>query len=401
MTYFHNMKVPVAGAVISEDDLSLALAALKAGDICHGKYNTLFERAFADRLSRTYAVSCNSGSSANLLAVSALGLQPGDEVITTALNFATTVNPIVQCGATPVFIDCGLDGNAKWENVNAAITPKTKAVILAHSLGRSFDGLIIYALRQMGIPIIEDCCDALGSEYGAYDYLKPVGARADMATFSFYPAHQITTGEGGMVVTNDAVYAKTMRSFRDWGRDCYCDPGHDDTCGHRFAGGMDHKYTYSHIGYNLKMTNIQAAIGLKQLTHLGEFVDARERNYKYLDNYFHAWHTEDPNGYPFLNLKVRRERTSYFGYPLIILNGMNRRLLLEYLENKGVGVRTWFSGNITKQPAYKDVSYRIHGELRMTNRLAKDAFWIGCHPGLTLDHLDYAGDRMREYVISR
>ena len=247
----------------------------------------------------------------------------------------------------------------------------------------------------MGIPVIEDCCDALGSHTGAYAIWNAVGSH-DMATFSFYPAHQITTGEGGMVVTSDNTYWKRLLSFRDWGRACWCEPGHDNTCGMRFADGLDHKYTYANIGYNLKMTNIQAAIGIKQLEHIEDFVDKREANYKYLDNYFHAWYLDDPKSFPFYVLKVREERTSYFGYPLILRRG-NRQALMEYLEKQGVGVRTWFSGNITKQPAYQDVSYRIHGNLTMTDYLADNAFWIGVHPGLTFDHLDYAGDRMREW----
>jgi CDP-4-dehydro-6-deoxyglucose reductase, E1 len=400
MTYYAKMRVPVAGAVVSDDDLSLALAALKKGDYCHGEYVAKFEKSMADYVGTKYAVSCNSGSSANLLALSALELKPGDEVITTALAFPTTVNPIVQCGATPVFVDVRLDGNTTWDLVKAAITDKTKAVILTHTLGRPFCWFISYCLRARGIWLIEDCCDALGSRYDLALLKQRVGIRGHLSTFSFYPAHQITTGEGGMVLTNNAQLARNLRSYRDWGRDCWCEPGHDNTCGKRFENG-DHKYQYKHIGYNLKMTNAPAALGFAQLRHIEDFVDARERNYKYLDGYFMGWHADDPKGYPFWNLKVREGRTSYFGYPLFIRNGMDRRGLLEYLEANGVGVRLFFAGNITKQEAYKDVNYRISGDLKMTDWISEHGFWIGCHPGLTLDHLDYAGDRIREYAASR
>jgi CDP-4-dehydro-6-deoxyglucose reductase, E1 len=386
---YKKLRVPVAGALIDDDDLSLALDALRNKEICYGEYNKLFEQAFADYIGAKYAIACNSGSSANLLALSALDLKPGDEVITTALNFPTTVNPIVQCGATPVFVDCKINGNADIDKISEAVTIKTKAIIIAHALGRP-QGIINN--RSYGIAIIEDCCDALGSEIN----YKKVG-RADISTFSFYPAHQITTGEGGMVLTSNEQLAKKLRSLRDWGRSCYCEPGHDNTCGHRFDGNYDHKYTYSHIGYNLKMANIQAAIGLRQLKHIEEFVDFRERNYKYYDDLFHEWHDEDPEHYPFYNLEVREERTSYFGYPLIIRNRMERKGLLEYMEANGVGVRLWFAGNITNQPAYKDVKYRVVGDLKMTDYLMANAFWIGCWPGLTLEQLDYAVKVIREY----
>ena len=357
-----------------------------------------FERKFELFLGVKDAMFCNSGSSANLLAMSALTshelgdrrLNPGDEVITTALNFPTTVNPILQVGAVPVFVDVTIpEYTPNPETVISAITDKTRAIILAHTLGYPVK---LHALKdycmELGIWLIEDTCDALGSEINGCKR----GTIGDLATFSFYPAHQISTEEGGMIVTSNPLLAKLVRSFRDWGRDCWCEPGHDNTCGRRFDGEYDHKYTYSHIGYNLKGTNMQAALGCAQMERLEGFLTLRRHNYYHLGTQLFQYRklqdyfVEPPMKPPFT-----------FGFPLLCKPPVRRNHLCRFLDSWGVGNRPIFGGNMLLQPAYKNIQYRLHDNLFNTDNIHDNAFWIGCWPGLSIEKLDYAASKIAEY----
>ncbi len=400
--------VPPSGKVIGAAELSLMVEAVLDGWLTTGRFNKNFEQGLAAYIGVKHLITVNSGSSANLVAFSTLtssrlkdrAIKKGDEVITVAAGFPTTVNPIVQFGAIPVFVDIDI----KTHNIDvglleAAISDKTRAVMIAHTLGNPFDLSKIQAFcKKYNLWLIEDCCDALGAKYDG----KHVGTFGDIATLSFYPAHHITTGEGGAVFTNSSRLKAIAESFRDWGRDCYCAPGQDNTCNARFSRqlgelpfGYDHKYTYSHLGYNLKMTDMQAACGLAQLSRLGEFVKKRRENYAYLRNRllrlaeFIEVAEATPNSEP-----------SWFGLPLTIKEGKNsvtRLELLKFLDDKRVGTRLLFSGNLTSQPYFQNVEYRVVGSLTQTNRAMNQTFWIGVYPSLTQAHLDYAAEKIEEF----
>ena len=399
--------VPVSGKVFDASDLCHLVAASLDFWLTAGRFNDAFESRLADFLTVKHALTVNSGSSANLLAISALTspelgkdvLKPGDEVITVAVGFPTTVNPIIQNGLMPVFVDVDIPTyGISVSQVKEAITPTTKAIVAAHTLGNPFDidGVCRIA-EDNDLFLIEDCCDALGSTYHG----KKVGAFGDISTFSFYPAHNITTGEGGAVATNDKTLAKIMESMRDWGRDCHCPTGKDNTCGRRFSMqlgdlpyGYDHKYTYSSLGYNLKMTDMQASVGLAQIGHLDEFIRIRKRNYRHL--------REGLNG--FQDKMILPEATSgsdpsWFGFPITLKARckVGRNELLRKLDQKKIGTRLLFGGNLLRQPYFKSLPHRAVGKLRNTDIIMNDTFWIGVFPGLTEEMLDYMIANLTEY----
>lgn len=394
------MKVPVSGKVITDHDKKYAHQAVDDGWLTEGRWSLRFQSLLNLFLGVRSSILTNSGSSSNLLALSALTsielgdrrILRGDEVITTAVNFPTTVNPIIQVGAVPVFVDVELPSMVGGvEAVLSMVTEKTKAVILSHTLGYPFSvSKLAKALRERKIYLIEDCCDALGSRVS--DGI--VGSFGDFATFSFYPAHQITSGEGGALVTSNPLLAKLATSFRDWGRACWCQTGMDNTCGKRFNGEYDHKYQYDHIGYNLKMTDIQAAILCAQIERVHEFTETRRRNHQYLVDQF------VDNGlqryFDFIRFDHHTD-PAWFGFPLICREGVDRNKLCRWLDNQGVGNRPVFSGNILRQPAYKDIVYRSSEDLTNSNIVHERAFWVGCWHGLTTEHLDYTIEKMKEY----
>lgn len=390
------MRVPVHGAVFNQDERDNLLAIAKADDLwlTAGPWCAKFERGLREFTGQREVVLCNSGSSANLLAISALTapelgdrrIMPGDEVITTALNFPTTLNPILQIGAVPVLIDVTLPGLvADTSMLQAALSPRTKAVIFAHTLGYPFDVQEVKLFCEMNnLWLIEDCCDALGT---------PGIMQGDMSTLSFYPAHQITTGEGGAVLTQSPKLAKLLRSFRDWGKDCWCEPGKDDTCGRRFAGEYDHKYTFSHVGYNLKMSDLHAAVGVAQLEKLDKFISLRDINYGYL------WANLIANDAKqfFDFIPPQEQIISWFGFTLICKPPVKRNDITRWLEGRGIQTRIVFAGNVLRQPAYQYFNMRVIGDLPNTNRVHDDAFWVGCWPGLTQAQLDYVVENIKEY----
>lgn len=394
--------VPVAGRVFDGADMvSLVDSALDFW-LTAGRFADAFEKRFPALLGQRHAMLVNSGSSANLLALSSLTspllgerrLRPGDEVVTVAAGFPTTVNPIVQNGLVPVFIDVALPTyNATAEAVEAAIGPRTRAIMLAHTLGNPYDAAALAAIAERhGLFLIEDCCDALGAKIGD----RPAGSFGHFATTSFYPAHHITMGEGGCVVTSDAKLKRICLSMRDWGRDCWCDPGCDNTCGRRFEQqhgelpeGFDHKYTYSHIGYNLKLTDMQAAIGLSQLDKLDGFIAARNANFARLRAGLAV--AEE-----FLILPEATPGTtpSWFGFPLSVRAGapFGRNDLVRRLEERRIATRLLFGGNLLRQPAYRDVAHRVSGELRNSDFVMASTFWLGVYPGLSAAMIDYMAE---------
>lgn len=391
--------VPVSGKVFDADDIAKLVDASLDFWLTAGRYAQEFETAFARYLDLACAFAVNSGSSANLLAFSALtsptlgdrALKPGDEVITVAAGFPTTVNPIYQYGLVPVYVDIEIPTyNPSFEAIERAITPKTKAMILAHTLGNPFDAERITALaREKGIWLIEDCCDALGSKLRG----EKVGTFGDICTFSFYPAHHITMGEGGAVATNDRNLAALLQSFRDWGRDCQCPPGRDNFCGRRFSQkfgelplGYDHKYIYSEIGYNLKITDMQAAVGLSQLAKLDTFIERRKKNFAHLHEKLSGL-----QDYFILPEQTINSEPSWFGFPLALKpeTGLCRESLLRFLDSRKIGTRLLFGGNLTRQPAYLNRKHEIVGTLTNTDYVMNHVFWIGVYPGLTTEMLDY------------
>jgi CDP-6-deoxy-D-xylo-4-hexulose-3-dehydrase len=402
--------IPASGKVFDGNEMALGVDAVMDFWLTTGHFAKDFEMKFSRRLAVDHAVLTNSGSSANLLAVSsltspALGdarLLPADEVITVAASFPTTVNPILQNGAIPVFLDVTL-GNYAMDltHLEDAITSKTKAIIAAHTLGNPFRADQVQAIaKKHHLWFIEDACDALGSTLGG----RPVGSFSDLTTFSFYPAHHITMGEGGAVVTPKANLRKILESFRDWGRDCWCDPGKDDTCGKRFQwklgdlpAGYDHKYTYSHLGYNLKLTDIQAAIGLAQLDKLDSFVAARKRNFSTL--YQSLKEFEE-----FLILPEATEGSdpAWFGFPITLRSEapFTREDLTRHLNDHKIGTRLLFAGNITKQPYFKGRPYRIAGSLSNTDTVMEKTFWIGVYPGITEDMLAYVSSQFHSFFAA-
>lgn len=400
--------VPPSGKVIGAGELQSMTEAVLDGWLTTGRFNEAFEKRLAKYLGRRCVLTTNSGSSANLLAFSALtsprlgerAIKPGDEVIGVAAGFPTTVNPILQFGAVPVFVDVELATyNIDPAKIEAAIGPKTKAIMLAHTLGNPFDLGVVRALcDKYGLWLIEDCCDALGSTYEG----QMVGTFGDIGTLSFYPAHHITMGEGGAVFTNSPTLKRIVESFRDWGRDCYCAPGEDNTCGKRFCWqlgdlpeGYDHKYTYSHLGYNLKITDMQAACALAQMDRLEGFVAARKQNF--------AWLSERLAGCAeqlILPLATPGSDPSWFGFPLTLRDGcgVERVKLLRYLDEQQVGTRLLFAGNLTRQPYMHGLEYRVSGELTATDKVMRDTFWIGLWPGLGEEHLECAAHSIEAYL---
>jgi len=377
--------VPVSGKVLDASDFLSLHRACDEMWLTAGHFTDEFERALELRFNRKYALMCNSGSSANLLALSALELPRGSEVITCAVAFPTTVNPIIQCGLVPVFVDCEMGTwNIDVTKIKEAITDKTRAIIVCHTLGNPAQMITIATLcRVNSLFLIEDCCDAAGAIYNG----RPVGSWGDLSTYSFYPAHQITTGEGGAVLTGDPKLAKLIASYRDWGRDCWCPPGKDDTCGKRYDVGYDHKYTYSRVGYNLKSTDLQAAIGLSQLDKLDGFVQKRKENWAYL--YGALTHLPIK-----LSGTTANSSPSWFGFAVGV---ESRNNLARYLDKHKIGNRPLFAGNITRQPAYKDIEYRIVGDLHNADYVHDRVLWVGCWPGLTREMLDYTIEVICEF----
>ncbi len=400
--------VPPSGKVIGSGELQAMTDAVLDGWLTTGRFNEAFEKRMARYLGRRYVLTTNSGSSANLLAFSALtsprlgerAIRKGDEVIGVAAGFPTTVNPILQFGAVPVFVDVELGTyNIDPALVEAAISPKTKAIMLAHTLGNPFNLKVMRDLcDRHGLWLIEDCCDALGSLYEG----RQVGGFGDIGTLSFYPAHHITMGEGGAVFTDSPLLKRIIESFRDWGRDCYCAPGEDNTCGKRFCWqlgdlpeGYDHKYTYSHLGYNLKITDMQAACALAQMDRLEDFIAARKRNFDWLSERL-AGSTDQlilPQATP-------GSDPSWFGFPITLRDGcgVERVELLRYLDEQRVGTRLLFAGNLTRQPYMQGQQYRISGELKITDKVMRDTFWIGLWPGLGEAHLEHAAHSLETYM---
>lgn len=399
--------IPPSGKVIGARELQLMVEASLDGWLTTGRFNTEFEKSLAEFLGVKYLLSVNSGSSANLVAFSTLtspklgdrAIRKGDEVIGVAAGFPTTVNPIVQFGAIPVFVDVDMaTHNIDPKLIEAAITPKTKAIMLAHTLGNPFDVAKVKALcEKHNLWLIEDCCDALGATYGG----KLVGTFGDIATLSFYPAHHITMGEGGAVFTNNAQLKLIAESFRDWGRDCYCAPGCDNTCGNRFGqqfaslpAGYDHKYVYAHLGYNLKITDMQAACGLAQLERVQEFIDTRKRNFVLLKDRLASLSD-------FLEVAVPTPNSepSWFGFPVTLKEstGVKRVDLIKFLDQNKIGTRLLFAGNLTRQPYFENVEYRVVGELTNTDRTMNQTFWLGVYPGLGAEHFDFVGEKLEEF----
>jgi CDP-6-deoxy-D-xylo-4-hexulose-3-dehydrase len=400
--------VPPSGKLIDGAELKLMVEASLDGWLTTGRFNEAFERRLAEFIGVKHLITVNSGSSANLIAFSSLtspklgerAIQPGDEVIGVAAGFPTTVNPILQFGAVPVFVDVHIPTyNIDPSKVEAAISPRTKAIMLAHTLGNPYNLDVITALcKKHGLWLIEDTCDALGSTYRG----QMVGTFGDIATLSFYPAHHITMGEGGAVFTNNAELKQIAESFRDWGRDCYCPPGKDNTCGKRFCWklgdlpeGYDHKYTYSHLGYNLKITDMQAACGLAQLDKAAWFVEQRKRNFAFLRE-----RLADCEEFLILPEATEGSDPSWFGFPITLRPNapVSRVDLLTYLDQEKVGTRLLFAGNLTRQPYMKGRNFRVSGELSNTDIVMKDTFWIGVQPALSEKMLDFAASKIAQYI---
>lgn len=399
--------VPPSGKVLDAAELKNMVEASLDGWLTTGRFNDAFEKRLADYLGVKFLITTNSGSSANLLAFTALtspklgdrAIKPGDEVIGVAAGFPTTVNPILQYGAVPVFVDIELAShNIDVSKIEAAISPKTKAIMLAHSLGNPFNIKVVKEICQKhNLWLVEDNCDALGSRYDG----QLTGTFGDIGTLSFYPAHHITMGEGGAVFTNNHELKQIAESFRDWGRDCYCPPGKDNTCGKRFCWklgnlpeGYDHKYTYSHLGYNLKITDMQAACGLAQMDKLDSFVLARKDNFSYLRNRlsscaeFLILPEATPNSDP-----------SWFGFLMTIRpeSDVRRVDLINYLNQNKIGTRLLFAGNLTRQPYMLGRNFRISGELTNTDLVMNNSFWVGVYPGLDEEKLSFIADKIEAF----
>ena len=400
--------IPPSGKVLDAAELKNMVDASLDGWLTTGRFNEAFEKRLAEYLGVKFLITTNSGSSANLLAFTALtsprlgarAIKPGDEVIGVAAGFPTTVNPILQFGAVPVFVDIELTThNIDASKIEAAISPKTKAIMLAHSLGNPFNIKVVKEICQKyNLWLVEDNCDALGSRYEG----KLTGTFGDIGTLSFYPAHHITMGEGGAVFTNNPELKLIAESFRDWGRDCYCAPGKDNTCGKRFCWklgtlpeGYDHKYTYAHLGYNLKITDMQAACALAQMDKLDSFVQARKDNYAYLSNRLSSCEE-----FLILPEATPNSDPSWFGFLMTIRPkaNINRVDLLNYLDQNKIGTRLLFAGNLTRQPYMIGRNYRISGELTNTDKVMNDSFWIGVYPGLTEQMLDFAATKIETYL---
>ncbi len=401
--------IPYAGRVFDADEVVTLVDSALDFWLTTGRFAAAFEKQLASFLGVRHAMLCNSGSSANLLAVSALtsrpllgerALVPGDEVVTVAAGFPTTVNPLVQNGLVPVFVDVKLGTyNVDPALLEQAVSPRTRAVVLAHTLGNPFDldAVTAFAKRHR-LWLVEDNCDALGARWRG----RPTATFGELATLSFYPAHHVTTGEGGGVVTNDPVLKRSVESFRDWGRDCWCDPGKDNTCGKRFdwqlgslPAGYDHKFTYSHVGYNLKLTDMQAAVGVAQMKKLPGFVAARRANWDRLRAAL-----ADLEEFFVLPEPTPGAEPSWFGFVLTVRPGspFGRDRAVRFLEERRIATRLLFAGNLTRQPAFQGVPHRVAGSLANTDAIAERSFWIGVYPGLTGPMLDYMVATLHDLV---
>jgi CDP-6-deoxy-D-xylo-4-hexulose-3-dehydrase len=400
--------IPVSGKVIDEEDVLWGIESMMDAWLTAGRFSIKLERELARYFGSRFSFLVNSGSSANLLAFYALtspklldrAIKPGDEIITVAAGFPTTINPMIQFGCIPVFVDVDIPTyNIKVEDIEKAITPKTKAIMLAHALGNPFNLNVIMAIaKKYNLWVVEDDCDSLGATYDG----KKTGTFGDLATLSFYPAHHITMGEGGAVLVNNASLKKITESFRDWGRDCWCPPGKDNTCGERYCqklgdlpDGYDHKYTYSHIGFNLKVTDMQAAVGLSQLTKADYFVARRKENHAILSDLFKEFEEHF-----ILPVATENSEPSWFGFMLTVREGspIDRNKFVEYLEQNKIGTRLFFGGNLLKQPAYYNLNYRKIDDLKNTDLLMNNSFWLGVWPGLNQIHYDYIINAVRSYI---
>jgi CDP-6-deoxy-D-xylo-4-hexulose-3-dehydrase len=400
--------IPYAGRVYDEKELVSLVDASLDFWLTTGRYAAQFEKDLAAFLGVNYCLLTNSGSSANLLAVSAvtspkLGekrLKAGDEVVTTACGFPTTLNPILQNNLVPVFLDVELGTyNIRADQIEGAISDRTKAILIPHTLGNPTDmDTLLKIVKKYDLWFIEDNCDALGSRYRG----KLTGTFGHISTFSFYPAHHITMGEGGAVCTNDPLLKKIIASFRDWGRDCWCDPGCDNSCGKRFdwqlgdlPKGYDHKYIYSHIGYNLKVTDMQAAIGVEQLKKLPGFIEKRKQNFKAMHRGLNKF-----DKYLILPHATPHSDPSWFGFPLIVREDapFKRDEIVRYLEDHKIATRMLFGGNLIKQPAYENMKYRQATSLENTDLVMDNLFWIGVYPGLKKDTIQYVIDKFNEFI---
>lgn len=397
--YSKGDRIPFARRVFDQKELMNLVDASLDFWLTEGRYANDFAREFALLMDQKHCLLVNSGSSANLVAVSTLTspklgkrrLKKGDEVITVATGFPTTINPIIQNGLIPVFVDIDIPTyNIQVDDIHEALSEKTRAIVIAHTLGNPFDlDAVMKVARDNDLFVVEDCCDAVGSTYRE----RNVGTFGDMATVSFYPAHHMTMGEGGAVLTNNDVMYRTAVSFRDWGRDCFCAPGTDNTCGHRFAvqfrnlpQGYDHKYVYSHIGYNLKLTDMQAAVGLAQLEKLPSFIEKRKENFRKIKQILERY-----SEHLILPEATRHSDPSWFGFPITVKENerFTRNELTGYLEEKLVMTRLLFAGNITKQPAYLDINCRIIGDLINTDYVMSNTFFIGVYPGIDDEQIAY------------
>ena len=398
--------VPVSGKVYGASDMRSLVDASLDFWLTTGRFNSAFEERLRKFLGVRFALTCNSGSSANLLALSALTspmldnpLQPGDEVITCSTGFPTTVNPSFQNNLVPVFIDVDIPTyNIQADQIESAISPRTRAIMVAHTLGNPFDlDTVMQVAKKHNLFVVEDSCDALGATYNG----KLVGTFGNVGTLSFYPAHHITMGEGGAVFTQDGITKRALESVRDWGRDCYCEPGVDNTCKRRFQWklgdlpqGYDHKYTYSNIGYNLKITDMQAAVGLAQMDRLEDFIAARRRNFDIL-----SWGLKDLEDIFILPEPTNNSHPSWFGFPITLREGGSekRDALVRFLDGNKIGTRLLFGGNLLKQPYMKDRNYRVYGEMKNSDIVMNSCLWIGLYPGLTQAHLDFTIGKIKEF----
>ena len=402
--------IPVSGKVLDPEDFVNLVDSSLDGWFTSGRYTKEFERSLANFVGARSALFVNSGSSANLCALSALtskklgerALKKGDEVLTVAMGFPTTVNPIIQNGLKPVVVDVDLETlDVNVERLEEAVSSKTKAIMIAHTLGNPFDLDSVQRIcKENNLWLVEDSCDSLRSTYNG----KRTGSFGDTASVSFYPAHHITTGEGGAVFVKSPLVKKQVESFRDWGRDCYCETGKDNTCAKRFGWqlgnlpeGYDHKYTYSHIGYNLKATDMQAALGISQLAKLELFIQRRKENYEYLRK-----HLVQIEGISVATATEHSE-PSWFGCPITIdpEHPVNREDLLRFLETRKIGTRLLFAGNVTKQPAYTNVDFRVVGDLKNTDVVMSRSFWVGVYPGLTNAMLDYVISSISDFMSGK
>jgi len=404
-------KINYAGRIFNEKEIINLVDSSLDFWLTTGRYAEQFEKKFAKFLNVKYCLLTNSGSSANLLAISTLTssklgarkLKAGDEIITIACGFPTTLNPIIQNNLVPVFVDIDLGTyNIQTEKIEKAISKKTKAIFIAHTLGNPFDiDKILKIAEKHKLWVIEDNCDALGSKYKD----KYTGTFGDISTVSFYPAHHITMGEGGAVLTNNFLLKKIVASFRDWGRDCWCEPGCDDTCKNRFSWqlgklpmGYDHKYIYSHIGYNLKVTDMQASVGVAQIDKLPSFIKSRIENfnaiYKFLEKY---------EKYFVLPISLKNSQPSWFGFPILIKKNpyFTRNDIVNYLEKNKIATRMLFGGNLLRQPAYENIKYRLVGDLKNTDTVMNDLFWIGVYPGIKKDQLKYIEKIFAKFIAEK